>query len=141
MTEIKLLTEQEFDKFIVLLKEINEEPLEPKMTERLKEDFALGRYIGFLLYEKYQLAGLAVGVEAYSAVHARRILNLDELYIRESFRRKGLGKILFDHVTEYAKSSGYLRLEWRTEKNNVAAKSLYSQYKTDTDWTYYVMKL
>ena len=141
MTDIKLLTKHQLNEFTSLLEEINEGPLGIEVVRRLGEDFALGRYIGFLLYNEGALAGMAATLETYSVVHARKILNLDELYVRSQSRGKGLGKRLFDRVVEYARASGYMRLEWRAEKNNTAAGHLYAQYETDTNWTYYVMKL
>jgi GNAT superfamily N-acetyltransferase len=141
MINIQKLAENTFDDFVVVLSEINEKILDSATTWRLKEDFAKEQYLGFLLYEDTSLAGLAVAVSAYSAVHARKILQLDELYVRPAFRRKGLGKMLFDHVVGYARKEGYMRLEWRTAKENAEARGLYSQYETETDWVYYLMKL
>jgi GNAT superfamily N-acetyltransferase len=139
--EVRLLAEQEFEDFTAILDELNEEPLEPEAKQRLKEDFTRGRFAGLMLRDQDKLAGIAIVVDGYSAVHARKVLNLDELYIRKEFRSKGLGKALFDHVVEYARKEKYMRLEWRTGKDNEAAQSLYSQYETDTDWKWYGMEL
>ena len=139
--ETKLLTIEAFDDFTSILEEVNEEALAPEVKERLKQDFAEGRFKGFEVHENDGTAGIAVVVDTYSAVHARKILQLDEIYIREAFRSKGLGKALFDTVVEYARSEGYMRLEWRTEKNNITAQALYSQYETDTNSVYYLMEL
>jgi GNAT superfamily N-acetyltransferase len=139
--ETKPLTIEGFDDFTAMLEEVNEDPLEPETKERLKQDFAEGRFKGFQVFEKDGVAGIAVVVDTYSAVHARKVLQLDELYIREAFRGKGLGKELFDTVVEYAKKDGYMRLEWRTEKDNITAQALYSQYETDTNSVYYLMEL
>ena len=139
--DIKLLSEDGFDDLTAILMEINEEPLNPEAIERLKEDFSHGRFKGIQIYEQANLAGLAIVVDSYSAVHARKVLQLDELYIRESFRKQGLGKALFNDVVEYAKKEGYMRLEWRTEKDNITAQALYSQYETDTNSIYYLMNL
>lgn len=141
MINLKTLTGDEFNEFVAVLEEINEEGLGPEAITRLKEDLSGGLYNGFLLYEENDLAGLAVTVNTYSAVHARKILYLDELYVRKEYRRKGLGKILFDHVVEYARKEGYMRVEWRTAKDNAEAQSLYSHYETETDWVYYLLKL
>jgi GNAT superfamily N-acetyltransferase len=139
--EVRLLAEQEFEDFTAILDELNDEPLEPEAVQRLREDFIKGRFAGLMLHEEDKLAGVAVMIDGYSAVHARKVLNLDELYIRKEFRSKGLGKALFDHVVEYARKEKYMRLEWRTEKDNEAAQNLYSQYETDTDWKWYGMEL
>ena len=139
--ETKLLTEDGLDALAGVLEEVNEEPLEPEVIKRLKEDFKECRFKGFQIYEKEGIAGIAIVVDSYSAVHAQKVLQLDELYVREAFRSKGLGKALFDSVVEYAKKEGYMRLEWRTEKDNVTAQALYSQYETDSDSIYYLMKL
>jgi GNAT superfamily N-acetyltransferase len=141
MIEIKPLTEITFSEFAVMLEEINEEPLASETLERLKAGFDQGLYGGFLLYEDTGLAGMAAIVDSYSVVHARKILQLDELYVRKDFRRKGLGKTLFDYVIEHARKEGYLRLEWRTAKDNIESQGLYSQYETETGWIYYLLNL
>jgi len=141
MTEVKALTEDTFDTFATVIGEINEQPLGPPAIEQLRIDFYKGRYRGFLLYEALTLAGSAIVVDSYSAVHARKVLYLDEIYIREFFRKRGLGKVLLDHVIEYAKAEGYMRLEWLVEKNNLAAEAFYAQHKTDTDKNWYGMQL
>mgnify|MGYP001557973381 FL=1 len=141
MTEIKQLTENKLDDFLILLEEINEKPFEAGTKSRSKEDFARGRYTGFLLYEEEMLAGIAIVIDTYSAVHAKKVLNLDELYVQEQFRKKGFGKKLFDHVIEYAKKEGYMRIEWRAEKNNIATQKLYAQYGAATDWIFYALNL
>ncbi|MEK7613379.1 MAG: GNAT family N-acetyltransferase [Patescibacteria group bacterium] len=141
MKLIKPLNENTLDEFVVVLSEINEEPLLTEVIQRLKDDFLRNHYRGFLQYEDEKICGVAIVVEAYSAIHARKILILDELYIRKEFRQKGLGKVLFDHIVEYAKGSKFMRLEWRTEKGNITAQDFYSHYEADTDWIFYAMKL
>ncbi len=126
--------------FISLLEELNEESFEPKSREILLHDFNNRLFQVFLLFENGVLAGCAVVVDTYSISKVSKILYLGELYIRAPFRRKGLGKILFEHVISYAKENKYLRLEWRTAKDNASAQELYNSYATDTDWVYYVMK-
>jgi GNAT superfamily N-acetyltransferase len=139
--EIKLLTEREFDDFKAILEELNEEPLPEETVQQQRADFIAGRFKSLMLNEGDKLAGVAIVIDSYSAVHARKVLNLDELYIREAFRGKDLGKALFDQVIEYARKEKYMRLEWRAKKDNEVAQSLYSQYETDTDWTWYGMEL
>lgn len=139
--EMKPLTAERFDDFAAVLEEINEEPLVAGVMERLKEDFTEGHFKAFQIDENGGIAGVAVVVDTYSTVHARKILQLDELYIREAFRSQGLGKVLFDSVVEYAKKEGYMRLEWRTGEKNIIAQALYSQYETDSNSTYYLMEL
>jgi GNAT superfamily N-acetyltransferase len=140
-TETRLLTIKGFEDFITMLEAVNGEVLALEVKERLKQDFVKGRFKGFKLFQKESIVGIAVFIDTYSAVHARKILLLDELYIREAFRGRGLGKALFDTVVEYAKSNNYMRLEWRTEKDNIAAQALYSQYKTNSNSIYYLMEL
>jgi GNAT superfamily N-acetyltransferase len=139
--EIKLLTEKEFDDFKSILEELNEEPLPEEIIQRLRADFIDERFKSLMLNEGDKIAGIAIIVDSYSAVHARKVLNLDELYIREAFRGKDLGKALFNHVIEYAQKEKYMRLEWRAEKDNYVAHNLYSQYAANTNWTWYGLEL
>ncbi len=84
---------------------------------------------------------MAIVMSSYSVAHVRSVLYLDELFIREPFRGKGFGKSLFEYVVAYAKEEKYMRLEWRTKKDNVVAQSLYAHYTTDTNWIWYGMAL
>ena len=141
MPEIKPISLECFDEFLSILAEDNEAPLTDTEKSQLQDDFTKGRYLGWLLYSSGELAGLAVAIRSYSVVHVRSVLCLDELFIRAPFRGKGFGKMLFEHVAAYAKEAGYMRLEWRTKKDNAVAQGLYAQYKTDTDWVWYGMDL
>ncbi len=141
VTTVTKLTLDTIGTLFEILEEINEEPLSLDMQKRLVHDFSENRFAAFFLYEHKNLAGCAVVVDMYSIAKARTILYLNELYIRDSFRGKKYGQWLFEYVAQYAQQNDYLRLEWRTAKDNVVAQSLYQKYPANTDWVFYALKL
>ena len=141
MPEIKPLSPDLFEDFFAILAESNEEPLTEMEKAQLRIDFGAVRYTGWLLYSKGALAGMAIVIPSYSVAHVRPVLVLDELFVRPPFRGKGLGKMLFEHATDEARKGNYMRLEWRTRKENAVAQALYAQYQADTNWIWYGMNL
>jgi len=138
---IAKLTLQTTNELFQILEELNEEPLPTATQTKLTDDFNNDRFKAFFLYEKNVLAGCAVVVDTYSIAKASKVLYLNELYIRMPFRGKGYGKVLFEYIAQYAKNNGYIRLEWRTAKDNTVAQNLYQKYPTNTDWVFYALKL
>jgi GNAT superfamily N-acetyltransferase len=70
------------------------------------------------------------GIAAYSylwpAVGVSRSLYLKELYVAQSHRRRGAGKLLMDGLHEIAKAEKCSRVEWTTDRPNVAAQDFYA---------------
>lgn len=52
---------------------------------------------------------------------------LDDLYVREFFRNKGVGKALFNAVVEFARNLGAKRLEWVCLDWNTNAREFYEK--------------
>ena len=93
--------------------------------------FFIGKYNG-------QNIGYASIYFSYSSVTAKRIAILNDLYVRENFRGRGLGKELINFAISYAKDMKIEQVRWFTRINNTQAQSLYAKYNaTKTDWFHY----
>jgi ribosomal protein S18 acetylase RimI-like enzyme len=57
---------------------------------------------------------------------ASSLLFLKELFVRGSFRRRGVGSALMRAVFDTAEQLGCSRVDWTTEKANTAAQAFYS---------------
>jgi GNAT superfamily N-acetyltransferase len=62
-----------------------------------------------------------------------RILYLEDFFIQDKMRGKGVGKMLFDSLIEEAKSQNMVGINWQVMKWNNAAISFYKNYETQFD--------
>jgi GNAT superfamily N-acetyltransferase len=78
-----------------------------------------------------QFEGAAIGYAAFnlatSTWRSERYLHMDCLYIDESCRGKGGGKLLFDAGMHLAHSLGMSVMEWQTPANNHGAIRFYER--------------
>lgn len=83
-----------------------------------------GEYIECLIFEQDgETAGYALIAKTFSPEAGGVVVWIEELYVRESFRGKGLGKAFFKYMEENYPAARY-RLE--IEPENLRAKKLYS---------------
>lgn len=83
-----------------------------------------GEYIECFIFEQDgETAGYALIAKTFSPEAGGVVVWIEELYVRESFRGKGLGKAFFKYMEENYPAARY-RLE--IEPENLRAKKLYS---------------
>lgn len=73
------------------------------------------------------LVGYLALTAGFTFDHGGKDAFIDELYLAESFRNKGIGKQLMEHVEIEAKQLGYRALYLEVEEDNSQAKKLYEQ--------------
>jgi ribosomal protein S18 acetylase RimI-like enzyme len=71
------------------------------------------------------LAGFASYSLLWPAAGLSTSLYLKELYVGESYRRAGVGKLLMDGLYGIAAERGCSRVEWTTDTSNQAAQAFY----------------
>jgi len=64
-------------------------------------------------------------------------LYLDDLFVREDQRGKGVGKSLIQAVTQQAGEGGYSVVRWITAEDNESARNLYDGIAEKTPWVTY----
>jgi len=72
-----------------------------------------GRAVGFALF--------FWGYSTWSG----KTLMLDDLFVMQEFRGKGLGLLLLQRVAQYGQSKGAQRIQWQSLKDNKPANSFY----------------
>ena len=70
-------------------------------------------------------AGFALFFENYSTHRSRRGMHLEDLYVREHLRRKGIGRLLLSRLASIALERGYGRMEWSVLRWNEPAIRIY----------------
>ena len=73
------------------------------------------------------LLGLAHFLYHRSTIHANPICYLQDLFMTEASRGRGIGRALIRAVYEHARAAGSGRVYWQTHETNTAAMALYDQ--------------
>ena len=69
------------------------------------------------------------------------ICYLQDMYVEDGSRRRGVARSLIHNVCLRAKTLGASRVYWNTGKNNAAARALYGQVATLTGFVQYRIDL
>jgi len=70
-------------------------------------------------------AGMALFFENYSTHMSRRGMYLEDLFVREHLRGRGIGKLLLSHLASIAVEREYGRMEWSVLRWNESAIRVY----------------
>lgn len=70
-------------------------------------------------------AGFALYYPTYSTVLGREGMHLEDLYVSEEYRGRGVGRVLLDHLAQLAVQRGCARLEWWVLRTNEPALRFY----------------
>jgi GNAT superfamily N-acetyltransferase len=101
----------------------------PEARERLLRDI-LGpkpRIDCFLAFADGYPVGYAIILETYSSFLALPTLYLEDLFILEEYRKRGVGRALFNTAVQEAKSRGCGRMEWTVLDWNQLAIDFYQK--------------
>ncbi|MFR5265520.1 N-acetyltransferase family protein [Clostridium sp.] len=74
-----------------------------------------------------EIAGYIIYFNIFSTFKGRLGIYLEDLYIKEKYRSKGIGKKAFDYLQEVAKENNYCMLEWNCLKTNIPAMEFYKK--------------
>ena len=80
-----------------------------------------------LAWDGDKLVGFASYSFLWPAVGLTRSLYLKEMYVAETARRKGIGKLLMQHLYDIAVKNNCSRVEWTTDQDNVDAQHFYAE--------------
>ena len=90
-----------------------------------------------IAYDDADPAGFALFFQSYSTFLAKPGLYLEDLFVRPSSRKKGIGRKLLEHLAGVAVARDYGRLEWRVLDWNEPAIRFYRSIGAEplADWT------
>lgn len=93
----------------------------------------------FLAEEAESGVGFTQLYPSFSSVSLARIFILNDLFVRESHRGSGVGRLLIAEAVDFARSAGAVRLSLSTGVDNAVAQSLYRGcgWKRDAQFAVY----
>lgn len=115
-----------------------------KLTEERLEHLINNHGLNALLvYHNDKIVGTITFYETISTFAGETGLYIEDMYIRNTYQRRGIGKRLLDGMIEETKRRGYTKLEWQCTKDNFSAIKFYEKMGAikDDNWktfTYYI---
>ena len=88
------------------------------------------------------LAGYACLYWHFTSLVPAETVLMNDLYVEEGFRGKGVGRALIGASAELARERGAHHLEWATEPDNETAQRLYDSTGAErSEWVEYELKI
>ncbi|MDG6954871.1 MAG: GNAT family N-acetyltransferase [Nitrososphaerota archaeon] len=116
-------------------------PSEAAKQRILKDVFARKRVCLFVASEGSTLVGYAIYFYSYSSFLARPTLYLEDLFVREEQRKRGVGLALFRRCVDEAIAKGCGRMEWSVLAWNEKALRFYERLGARRLSEWYVYRL
>lgn len=88
-----------------------------------------------------KIVGFTTIYFSYASTICERIGVLNDLFVKEDFRRKGIARELLKHAKDFTLSKNIFYLRWTTQQSNVKAQQLYKDFVEPSDWLIYSLKL
>lgn len=109
----------------------------------LQDRFQNNDSVVFAANDNGKLIGFIQLYPSFSSVSMKRVWILNDLYVEESYRRRGIAKLLMNVAEEYAKETGGVRLVLATQVSNITAQKLYEarNYTKDEEFYHYALRL
>lgn len=106
--------------------------------EFLLERFNHNESVLFIAHESHVPVGFTQLYPSFSSVSLARIFVLNDLFVHEQARRKGVASKLMSAATEFAKSLGAIRVSLSTATSNEIAQAVYQSAGWKRDEQFYV---
>ncbi|TFD94541.1 GNAT family N-acetyltransferase [Jeotgalibacillus sp. R-1-5s-1] len=112
---------------------------EAYLSERLAE----GESIIFFAKEGDEVLGFTQLYPTFSSISLRRAWILNDLYVSEQARKKGVGERLLQQVKEFAEETSAASVSLSTAPDNEKAQRLYERngYVRDEEFLHYELKI
>ena len=104
----------------------------PVLGEQVEEDLKSGLYQAFVADAGNEIIGMALIYPIYSTWKGLSYY-LEDIIVKESYRRQGIGTQLFEQVLKYAAEKNAGRLGWQVLDWNEPAITFYKKYNASLD--------
>ena len=110
----------------------------PAAREFLQARFDHGESVVFIAHEGSAPVGFAQLYPSYSSVSLARVFVLNDLFVHESARRKGVASGLLTAVEGYAWPLGAVRVTLNVARDNKPGQSLYEAQSWSQDAQFFM---
>lgn len=110
----------------------------PAVRKFLLARFNHGESVLFIAHEGNIPVGLTQLYPSFSSVSLARVFVLNDLFVHEQARRKGVASKLMSAATEFANSLGAVRVSLSTAMTNQTAQALYQSAGWKRDEQFFV---
>ncbi|MFF2857057.1 MULTISPECIES: GNAT family N-acetyltransferase [unclassified Peribacillus] len=133
--ELESLTEL-FDLYRVFYEQASDPG---RAREFLRERLTNGESVIFMSYDEGNPIGFVQLYPSFSSVSMMRSWVLNDLFVKESARKKGFGEELLNAAITFAREAGAKGVSLETGKDNVNAQRLYEKtgFVRETNHFYY----
>ena len=106
---------------------IDNYPIDVEVSKKLFQEFISDEKLGksWLIYSTEDLVGYVILTYIFSFEYKGRIALLDQLYIKECYRGKGIEKQTIDFIKEQASNQNINLIYLEVENHNQNAQKLY----------------
>lgn len=106
---------------------IDNYPIDIEVSKKLFQEFISDDKLGkaWLIHLDEEIVGYVILTYIFSFEYKGRIAFLDELYIKENFRGKGIGKQTIDFIKVQASNQNIKLIYLEVENHNQNAQKLY----------------
>lgn len=106
---------------------IDNYPFDVEVSKKLFQEFITNEHLGkaWLIYSENNLVGYVILTFVFSFEYGGKIAFLDEIYIKEIARGKGIGNTTIQFIKEQAKQLNVKLLYLEVENHNENAQKLY----------------
>ncbi|WP_213989980.1 GNAT family N-acetyltransferase [Sodalis sp. dw_96] len=115
---------------------IRDDALYDYTFQRLVDDSHPAMF-AFVAESQGQIVGLVNCIVHESGWCQEPVVYLQDLYVDESMRGKGIGRLLIEKVYSHADKTGKAGVYWMTQTNNQTAMALYDKIARKTDFIKY----
>ena len=81
--------------------------------------------VAYLALTNDMPSGLIIGYQNLSTFTAKPMINIHDVFVDNRFRGLGIGRMLMEKLTEYAKLQGCSRITLEVRHDNITAQNLY----------------
>ena len=104
------------------------DPIAKKLNSCLNEVLINPKYGSvFIIKSSVQIIGYIILTFGYSLEYGGRDAYIDEFYIKEGFRNKGIGSKALEYVVKYARTTGIKALHLEIKNKHKDAARLYER--------------